>query len=321
MFTADAARRNGRPSAGPGERVLAVEGVTKRYGRRVAVEDLSLALGPGEIVGLVGGNGGGKTTTLRILGGLLMPDAGQGSVLGFDLVRNARNIRRHVGYMSQRLSLYTELSVLENLRFRAQVYGARRPRAVAEAALDEFDLTEYARMPAGRLSGGWARRLQLAACMIHLPRLLLLDEPTAGLDAVSRHEVWRRLADKAAEGVSVVISTHDLAEAEWCTRAALLSEGRIAAVGTPEQVARSAPASAFVLQGAPVRPLAHILYAIPGVVAIYPQGPSLRIVAADTAEAHLASAATMHGASLSRVDMRLEDAAIAFSTRNVRSRA
>jgi ABC-2 type transport system ATP-binding protein len=321
MFTADAARRNGRPSAGPGERVLAVEGVTKRYGRRVAVEDLSLELGPGEIVGLVGGNGGGKTTTLRILGGLLAPDSGQGSVLGFDLICHARSIRRHVGYMSQRLSLYAELSVRENLRFRAQVYGASRPRAVAEATLEEFDLTEYARMPAGRLSGGWARRLQLAASMIHAPRLLLLDEPTAGLDAVSRQEVWRRLAGRTAAGVSVVISTHDLAEAEWCTRATLLSEGRIAAVGTPEQVARSAPATAFVLHGTRAHPMAHILYAIPGVIAIYPEGSSLRIVAADTAAEHLVSAATMHGTSLSRVDMRLEDAAIAFSTRNVGSRA
>ncbi len=321
MFTADAAHRNGSDPAGPRERVLSVEGVTKRYGRRAAVEDLSLALGPGEIFGLVGGNGGGKTTTLRILGGLLAPDAGHGSVLGFDLVRRGKDIRRHVGYMSQRLSLYAELSVLENLRFRAQVYGSSRPRAVAEATLDEFDLTDYARTQAGRLSGGWARRLQLAASMIHSPRLLLLDEPTAGLDAASRQEVWRRLASKAAQGVSVIISTHDLAEAEWCTRAALLSEGRVVAVGTPEQVAQSAPATAFVLHGARARLLARSLYAIPGVIAVYPQGSGLRIVAADTSEEHLASVATMHGTSLSRVGMRLEDAALAFSTRDGRRRA
>ena len=312
MFMADAALRNGGSPHGARERVVEVEGLMKRYGRRLVLEGVAVALGPGEILGLVGGNGGGKTTTLRILGGLLAPDAGQGFVLGLDLRRRMREIRGHVGYMSQRLSLYAELSVLENLWFRAQVYGASRPRAVADAAIEAFDLTPYARTLVGGLSGGWARRLQLAASMIHRPRLLLLDEPTAGLDALSRQDVWRRLADTAAQGVSVIISTHDLAEAEWCTRAILLSAGRTVAAGTPEQVVRDTAVAAFVLHGSSAPGLARTFLDIAGVVAVSPRGSSLRIVAADTAEARLASVATMHGTTLSRVGMRLEDAALAL---------
>jgi ABC-2 type transport system ATP-binding protein len=286
----------------------------------VAVENMSLTLGRGEILGLVGGNGSGKTTTLRILGGLLAPDAGRGSVLGCDLVRGGRDIRRHVGYMSQRLSLYAELSVLENLRFRAQIFGSQRPRAAAEASMEEFGLSDHARTPAGRLSGGWARRLQLAASMIHLPRLLLLDEPTAGLDAASRQEVWRRLMVKSSQGVSIVISTHDLGEAEWCTRAALLSDGRVLAVDTPDAVAKSAPAAAFVLNGSRARPTAQAFHAIPGVVAVYPQGQSLRVVAVAAAEEDLVAAARRQGVRLSRADMRLEDAALALSSSEARRR-
>jgi len=179
--------------------LVAVEEVTKRYGHRVAVEKLALTLQAGEVFGLVGANGGGKTTTLRILASILTPDQGHGHVLGFDLVRGAGEIRQHVGYMSQRFSLYADLSVFENLRFRAEVYGLDKPRAAAEAAIDDFELTQYGCSAAKQLSGGWARRLQLAAALIHSPRLILLDEPTAGLDAVSRQEVWQRLGRLAAQ--------------------------------------------------------------------------------------------------------------------------
>jgi ABC-2 type transport system ATP-binding protein len=239
MFTGDTVGEN---SATPGlasEILVAVEDLTKRYAKRVTVEKLTVALRAGEGFGLVGANGGGKTTTLRMLAGILKPDEGQGHVLGFDLASEAGKIRERVGYMSQRFSLYADLSVFENLRFRAQVYGSNRPRAAAETAIDDFELTEFARYPAGRLSGGWARRLQLAAALIHSPRLILLDEPTAGLDAVSRHEVWRRIGLLAVQGAGVIVSTHDLAEAERCSSAALLSEGKVVAAGTPEQIALS----------------------------------------------------------------------------------
>src|SRR5262249_24826960 len=250
-----------------------------------AVEQLALTLRAGEVFGLVGANGGGKTTALRILAGILTPDHGRGHVLGFDLVRSAGEIRQHVGYMSQRFSLYADLSVFENLRFRAAVYGLDRPRAAAQAAIDDFALTQYGCSAAKQLSGGWARRLQLAAALIHSPRLILLDEPTAGLDAVSRQEVWQRLGRLAAQGAGVIVSTHDLTEAERCAHIAFLSAGRVVAVGTPEQVARRAQATAFLLSGAGARLLAQRVDAVPGVIASYPQSRTLRRVPeADTEE-------------------------------------
>ena len=310
MFTAEPAVDREAAPAPAREPLIAVDGVAKRYARRVAIENLTLTLRAGEVFGLVGANGGGKTTTLRLLAGLLLPDEGCGQVLGFDLRRGAREIRAHVGYMAQRFSLYADLSVVENLRFRAEVYGLRRSRVAAEAMIDDFDLTPYAQTAAGRLSGGWSRRLQLAAALIHAPRVILLDEPTAGLDALARQDVWRRIGRLAAAGACIVVSTHDLAEAERCSQAALLSEGRVVATGTPEQVAQRAPAAAFLLSGLDARLLGQAVDAVPGVIASYPQGPGLRIVAEVGSEDHLRRLACTLDARLSGVVMRLEDAAL-----------
>jgi len=315
MFTDEAVAETGPALEVSGETLVAVTDVTKRYARRVVVHKLSLRLRAGEVVGLVGSNGSGKTTTLRMLAGILKPDEGHGQVLGFDLVSEAAQIRERAGYMSQALSLYADLSVFENLLFRAQVYGLSSPRAAAEAAIVEFELAEFARIPAGRLSGGWARRLQLAAALIHSPRLVFLDEPTAGLDAVGRHDVWRRIGSLAAAGAGVIVSTHDLAEAERCSYAALLSEGKIVATGTPGQIARSASADAFLLSGPDARQLAEPIEATPGVIASYPQGPGLRVVAGPNAEETLRRVASIHAANVTRVAMRLEDAVLAFSRR------
>ena len=321
MSTGEATGENGGPAQAVSEKLVVIKDVVKRYGRHVAVEQLALSLQAGEVFGLVGANGGGKTTTLRMLAGILKPDQGHGHVLGFDLISAAAQIRKHVGYMSQRLSLYAELSVFENLRFRAEIYGLDKPRTVADIAIEDFGLTAYRRSPAKRLSGGWARRLQLAAALIHHPRLILLDEPSAGLDAVSRQEVWQRIGHLAAQGAGIIVSTHDLAEAERCAQAAFLVEGRVVAVGTPEQVAGSAPAVVFLLSGADTRPLAEQIDSIPGVIASYPQGSSLRIVAEAQAEAPLQREANAHGASLNRVTIRLEDAALVFSQATPRRRA
>ena len=321
MSTHEAADDNDDSARSVSENLLAVEDVTKRYGQHVAVEQLMLSLRAGEVFGLVGANGGGKTTTLRMLAGILKPDQGHGQVLGFDFVNQAAAIRRHVGYMSQRLSLYADLSVFENLRFRAEVYGLDKARTAADRAIEDFGLTAYRRSAAKRLSGGWARRLQLAAALIHRPRLILLDEPTAGLDAVSRQDVWQRIGHLAAQGAGIIVSTHDLAEAERCAQAAFLVEGHVVAVGTPEQVAHSAPAVVFLLSGADTRLLAEQIDSTPGVIASYPQGSSLRIVAEAQAEAQLQREANAHRASLNRATIRLEDAALVFSQATARSQA
>jgi ABC-2 type transport system ATP-binding protein len=295
--------------------IVALEEVSKQYGRRLAVDKLSLTVQAGEVFGLVGANGGGKTTTLRMLAGVLKPDQGSGQVLGFDLLSGTKAIRQKVGYLSQRFSLYADLSVFENLRFRAEVYGLDRPRRAVETIIEDFKLTPYTRCAARRLSGGWARRLQLAACLIHSPRLILLDEPTAGLDALSRQEVWQRIGDLAAQGAAIVVSTHDLAEAERCSAAALLSEGRVVAVGTPDQIARNAPASAFLLSGIGARLLAKAVEELPGIIATYPQGLSLRIVADANVEEPLYALARSYNATATGVATRLEDAVLAHSER------
>ena len=314
MFTSESRADNGTAVLTQiGETLVAVRDVTKRYGHWVAVEDLSITVRAGEVFGLVGANGGGKTTALRILAGILKPDRGHGQVLGRDLVREAGEIRKHIGYMSQRLSLYTDLTVCQNLRFRAEVYGLQRPGAAAAAVMREFELEPFARSRARQLSGGWARRLQLAAALIHSPRLIFLDEPTAGLDAASKHEVWRRIERLAALGAGVIVSSHDLAEAERCSSAALLSEGRVVIAGTPEEIAREAPASAFLLSGVDARRLQESIDRTAGVITSFPQGASLRIVANSQAEEALYALAYAHNINLSRTTIRLEDAVLALA--------
>ena len=314
MFTGDISQSEDGASPS-NEVIVAVEGLTKRYGRRVALEALSLTVRRGEVFGLVGANGGGKTTTLRILAGILKPDQGRGQVLGFDLLRGANDIRRHVGYMSQRFSLYPDLTVIENLRFRAEIYGLQEMRTAVEQALEHFELARYARTRARELSGGWARKLQLAATLIHSPQLIFLDEPTAGLDTLSRHDVWRRLERLASAGAGVIVSSHDLAKAERCSRAALLREGRVVDAGTPDQIAQRAPAVAFLLSGSDARALQGTIEHTAGVITSYPQGGGLRVVAMPESATALTNQASAHHLSISKVLMRLEDAVLACSTR------
>jgi ABC-2 type transport system ATP-binding protein len=295
------------------ELLVAVYDISKRYGRTTAVAGVTLTLWSGEICGFIGANGAGKTTILRMLAGILKPDGGGGQVLGFDLQRDAAAIRERVGYMSQRLSLYAELSVFENLRFRAAVYGLRNPHAAVEGAILEFGLVPWARSPAGSLSGGWARRLQLAASLLHSPRLVLLDEPTAGLDAAARQEVWRRVEALAATGAGVIVCTHDLVEAERCSQTVFFAAGQVVAAGAPAEIAAASPAAVFELSGTDVRLLAHDVTTVAGVVATYPQGEGLRVVADPGAELDLRRFAALHAASLARAGARLEDAILGWS--------
>jgi ABC-2 type transport system ATP-binding protein len=293
------------------EPLVAVQGLAKRYDRKSVIEGVTLTVRAGEICSLVGANGSGKTSTLRMLAGILRPDCGYGHVLGFDLLRNAVRIRGLVGYMSQQSSLYADLSVSENLRFRSAIYGLRDTRVAVAAAIRAFGLVSWARSPVGLLSEGWVRRVQLAAALLHSPRLVLLDEPTAGLDGVARQEVWRHIEALASAGAGVIVSTHDLADAERCSHAAFFADGRVVAVGTPAAIAASAPAAVFLLSGCDVYRLAEEVTAVAGVVTSYPQGESLRVIADPLAALQLSRLATRRGASFTSTRARLEDAVLA----------
>jgi ABC-2 type transport system ATP-binding protein len=289
--------------------VLQVRGVGKRFGARFVIQDLTLDLRAGEVLGFVGPNGAGKTTSLRILAGLLKADTGGGQVLGHDLMEDRRAVGASVGYMPQRLALYGDLTVAENLRFRADVYGLAAPARAVDAAIDDFELGPFRRMQAGRLSGGWARRLQLAAALIHRPSLVLLDEPTAGLDADSRQDVWRRIQEIAHGGGSVVINTHDLTEAERCTTVALFSAGRVVALGDPARLSRLAPFEAMLAGGLDVRELLARFGMASGVISAYPEGHRLRLLVRPAACEAVRAAVCACGASLEDTPKRLEDAA------------
>jgi ABC-2 type transport system ATP-binding protein len=304
-----------------GDEVLSVRGLAKRFGGRPAVVDVSLDLMAGEVVGFVGPNGAGKTTTLRILAGLLRADAGGGHVLGHDVMAVGQSVGRLVGYMPQRLALYPDLTVAENLRFRAAVYELPNPRRAAAAAIEDFELGPYRSQQAAKLSGGWARRLQLAAALIHRPALALLDEPTAGLDAESRQDVWRRIASLAGQGGSIIINTHDLADAEQCTRVALFSRGRVLALGEPRALAAAAPFEAVLVEGGDAHNAAHMFDALAGVVAAYVDGRRLRVLFRPEATARVLDRAASAGLSAEASPTRLEDTAFVLAKESVRGEA
>lgn len=231
------------------ELAIDVRGLSKRFGTRTVVDAISIQVRRGEICGFLGPNGSGKTTTIRMLCGLLEPDAGEGRCLGLDLRRDARRIKRRVGYMTQRFGLYDDLSIEENLDFVARVYGMARRREVVDGALERLGLAGRRTQLAGSLSGGWKQRLALAACMLHQPELLLLDEPTAGVDPKARRDFWQQIHSLAAEGLTVLVSTHYMDEAERCHRLAYISYGRLLAAGTAAEVVAAAGLRTWTLRG------------------------------------------------------------------------
>jgi ABC-2 type transport system ATP-binding protein len=222
-------------SAAP-DTAIDVRHLTKRYDGRAVVDDFSITVQRGQIFGFLGPNGSGKTTTIRMLCGLLVPDEGEGTCLGYDIRRETDKIKRNVGYMTQRFSLYEDLSIAENLDFVAQVYGVPQRRQAVRDALERLGLTARRDQLAGTLSGGWKQRLALAACLLHAPQLLLLDEPTAGVDPKARRDFWEHIHDLAAGGMTVLVSTHYMDEAERCHQLAYLAYGRLLVQGTAEEV-------------------------------------------------------------------------------------
>ena len=231
------------------EYAIDVRGLTKTFGKRTVVDHLSIQVRRGEICGFLGPNGSGKTTTIRILCGLLEPDAGEGRCLGYDIRTQARQIKLRVGYMTQRFGLYEDLTIEENLDFVARAYGMPDRPAVVRDALERLGLETRRAQLAGMLSGGWKQRLALAACMLHAPDLLLLDEPTAGVDPKARRDFWQQIHALAAEGLTVLVSTHYMDEAERCHRLAYISYGRLLAAGSAAEVIAQAGLVTWALEG------------------------------------------------------------------------
>ncbi len=231
------------------ELAIDVHGTTKRFGARTAVDGIDLQVRRGEICGFLGPNGSGKTTFLRMLCGLLRPDAGGGTCLGHDVIRDARTIKREVGYMTQRFSFWEDLTIAENLDFAARMYFVPNRRLAVRESLERLGLFNRRRQLAGQLSGGWKQRLALAACMIHRPRLLLLDEPTAGVDPKARRDFWEEIHQLADQGLTFLITTHYMDEAERCHRLAYILEGKLLAHGTAAEVVAQARLTTWSVSG------------------------------------------------------------------------
>ena len=258
-----------------------VHGLNKRFGDKQVVQDLALQVKRGEIFGFLGPNGSGKTTSIRMLCGLLTPDAGSGTCLGYDILRETAQIKRHVGYMTQRFSLWEDLTIGENLDFVARMYDMRNRAAAVAGTLEKLGLTERRKQLAGTLSGGWKQRLALAACMLHDPKLLLLDEPTAGVDPKARREFWEEIHALAAGGISVLVSTHYMDEAERCHKLAYIANGRLLVTGTAAQIVASQQLTAWEVSGVNLHELALKLRRLPGVEQVTPFGATLHVVGRD----------------------------------------
>ena len=295
---------------------IAVTDLTKRFGGRTVVDHVSMTVEEGEIVGFLGPNGSGKTTTIRMMCGLLTPDEGEGTVLGFDIRQEGLSIKREVGYMTQRFSFYEDLTIAENLAFVARLYQLKPAEKHVTDTLEDLGLTSRRDQLAGTLSGGWKQRLALAACIMHKPKLLLLDEPTAGVDPKARREFWDEIHLLAADGLTVLVSTHYMDEAERCHRINYISYGKLLARGTVEEVVAGAGLTTFVARDAPAD-LARRLHGLPAVEQVAPFGATLHVVGADGERlaATLAGVTAETGIRFERGETSLEDVFIQFMAR------
>jgi ABC-2 type transport system ATP-binding protein len=265
------------------ELAINVRDMTKRFGPNTVVDRIGLQVRRGEIYGFLGPNGSGKTTFIRMLCGLLRADGGSGTCLGYDVIRESEAIKTAVGYMTQRFSYYEDLSIAENLDFVARMFGIARRREAVERSLEQLGLAGRRQQLAGQLSGGWKQRLALAACLIHQPQLLLLDEPTAGVDPKARREFWEQIHELAAEGLTFLITTHYMDEAERCHRLAYIAYGKLLANGTVPEVIAQARLTTWSVSGPNLHQLAVELRAQPGVQQAVAFGDRLHVSGDDPA--------------------------------------
>lgn len=286
-----------------------VRGLTKRFGRKLAVDHVDIAVPKGEVWGFLGPNGSGKTTTIRMLCGLLTIDDGQGTCLGLDIRTQSEAIKRQVGYMTQRFSFWEDLSIRENLEFVARVYQVPEPRRRVDDALKRLGLVQRQQQLAGELSGGWKQRMALAACMLHDPKLLLLDEPTAGVDPKARRDFWEQIHALSDQGLTVLVSTHYMDEAERCDRIVYILNGRLVARGTVQDVIEKSGLITFVLEGERVRRLLPELQGQPGVDYAGFFGAALHVSGRDRAalETAIGRHRDVKGVSVSEAPPNLED--------------
>lgn len=295
-----------------------VQGLNKSFGTKHVVNDVSLRVGRGEIFGFLGPNGSGKTTTIRMMCGLLTPDSGSGTCLGFDILRQQREIKRRVGYMTQRFSFWDDLSIRENLDFVARLYEMPGRRQAVDAALEGLGLATRAAQLAGALSGGWKQRLALAACMLHNPELLLLDEPTAGVDPKARRDFWDELHELAARGVSVLVSTHYMDEAERCHKLAYIAYGRLMTQGTAAQIIAEQGLATWTVVGGDLSALSRSLQGKPGVDQSAVFGSALHVTGRDggALEATLREASAEGAHQIAPAEVGLEDVFIHLMARS-----
>jgi len=258
-----------------------VTGLSKSYDGRKVVDQVDIQVAQGSICGFLGPNGSGKTTTIRMLCGLLTPDAGNGTCLGLDIFKDAAKIKRQVGYMTQKFGLYEDLSIRQNLDFVARLFELPQRKEAVDACLERLGLSARQSQLAGSLSGGWKQRLALAACLIHQPRLLLLDEPTAGVDPRARREFWDQIHDLAAQGITVLVSTHYMDEAERCHELVYIAYGKILARGTEAQIISDSALKVWTVQGPNLSSLLAPLKSAPGILSVAAFGNSVHVAGLD----------------------------------------
>ncbi|MCB1898589.1 ABC transporter ATP-binding protein [Cognatazoarcus halotolerans] len=292
--------------------IIDVTGLNKHFGDKHVVKDLSLQVSQGEIFGFLGPNGSGKTTSIRMLCGLLTPDSGSGTCLGMDVITESAGIKRKVGYMTQRFSLWEDLTIAENLDFVARMFGMPRRREAVDRALEDLGLSTRRKQLAGTLSGGWKQRLALASCLLHEPKLLLLDEPTAGVDPKARRDFWEEIHRLSNAGITVLVSTHYMDEAERCHRLGYIAYGELLASGSGEEVVRSQHLVTFEISGDIAPGMAEALRKLPGSELVASFGSALHVSGRDgpLLERGLAAQVADGALKMRRVDTSLEDAFI-----------